>query len=280
MIFRGLQVENRAACLVPVNYNNTHWLALCCTPKNAYIFNSIQNLPSEKQVTSLVAPLIRAINSYVTDGEGRLFSVSLPLNFPECEQQQNTVDCGPFVCGFIENIIRGKFEPLFDIDIAGIRRRCNILTPQVRDKCSQTVVGGGGLTAKPPKRTNYTKRISKKNITDQTARRKITANLLRFEYSQMNNLVDMLPLRPNWITLSPQMAFRIAKGDETFIRKNISFNTFVGIDKVLCPICLSDFQWFLIVFDRPSRTSTVFNSLESLTENLLFKIITWRHEQK
>jgi len=172
-----------------VNYNNTHWLALCCTSKNAYIFNSIQNLPSEKQVTSLVAPLIRAINSYVTDVEGRLYSVSLPLNFPECEQQQNTVDCGPFVCGFIENIIRGKVEPLFDINIAGIRHRCNILTPQVRDKCSQTVVGGG-LTAKPPKRTNYTKRISKKNITDQTARCKITANLLRFDYNQMNNLVD------------------------------------------------------------------------------------------
>jgi len=68
-----------------------------------------------------VASLVRAVNSYITDEDGRLYSVSLLLKFPECQQQENSYDCGPFVCGFIENIIKGKADPLFEIDIAGIR---------------------------------------------------------------------------------------------------------------------------------------------------------------
>jgi len=93
----------------------------------------------------------------------------------------------------------------------------------------------------------------------------MTANLLRFEYGQMNNLLNILPPRSGWKMLSTLITHRIAKGDETFIKKNISFSDFMDIDKVFCPVCLSDFQWFLIVYDKSSRTSTVYNTLDSLS---------------
>jgi len=112
-------------------------------PKHAYIFNSIKDLPAENQITPIVAPLIRAINSIVTDANDCLFTTSLPLQFPECQQQYNDFDCGPFICGFVENIIIGKLDPLFNIDIAKIRQRSNALTPHNRvNRPAKTVKGG------------------------------------------------------------------------------------------------------------------------------------------
>jgi len=104
-----------------------------------------------------------------------------------------------------------------------------------------------------------------KNVADHNARRKITADLLRFEYNQMNNLLNILPPRSGWRMLSTLLTLRIARGYETFIKKNISYNSFIDIDKVMCPVCLSDFQWLLVVFDKPSRTSTIYNTLDSLS---------------
>ena len=57
-VFTGFNTKKRDSCVVPINYNNTHWLALCCTPEHAYIYNSLSNLPCEKTVTALVAPII------------------------------------------------------------------------------------------------------------------------------------------------------------------------------------------------------------------------------
>jgi len=126
-VFEGLKVEKRESCVTPINYNNSHWLALCCTPKHAYIFNSLNNLPSEKIVTALMSPLIAAIYKTVTDKENKLLRIKLPLNFPECGQQKNNKDCGTFVCGFRENITNETIDLLFEINIENIRKRCHQL---------------------------------------------------------------------------------------------------------------------------------------------------------
>jgi len=212
-----------------------------------------------------VAPLITAINEVATDRKNKPYRVRLPLKFPECEQQTNNNDCGPFVCGFIENIINETINPLFEINIENIRKRCHQLRPRVSDRPEGITGGGDILITEISKTKVYSKKISQQKINVYNTKRETTMNLRRFEYFQMSNLIDILPPNDKWLTLSTQATYQIAKNNESYIKSNISYKIFINIDKVFCPLCISDLQWILVVFDVNNKTTIVYNVMESLT---------------
>ena len=82
----------------------------------------------------------------------------------------------------------------------------------------------------------------------------------------MTKLIQNLQIPDNILILDHRVTHKISKGNEDFIKKNITYSRFIGKSLVLCSVYISDMQWVLISFDQENQRTSILNRLPQLTD--------------
>ncbi len=94
--------------MFPININNSHWALITADIENKTI-NSYDSMYSiSAGVENRMRLISYLLDEYLDRNNFKTDNLDWIFNFVQCTRQENTYDCGVFVCKFMDYLSRNK----------------------------------------------------------------------------------------------------------------------------------------------------------------------------
>lgn len=201
----------------PINIDQQHWILFLINMKlrTATYIDPLQCSPFESKAKKACRKVTKNINKW-------LGNIQIKYERIKRHIQNNSYDCGPFICGYAENIAKGN--SIESINIEQIRKTCREASNKATNpKDRKTITGGCNTISAPP-----------------------TEAILYFSEDAMMEIITReLKNNRNFI-IPPAMTRAIIKKDKETIMNHLEFRSFRGKENIIIPTIVNN-HWSLFV---------------------------------